>query len=153
MSVWTTAIVSKMRNDTTLQGLIGTYTDDSANTVYAVFSEEAPGDEDHPDEIPGTFGGPYIVVQAPSSDVEHDSKTTNGREFIRDIVCFDENDGSIEDVEAVSERVRALFHKGSVTVTGYTQVDLRVINGPIVVNVPRNVVARLVTIRGIYQSN
>ena len=118
MSVFTKSIYERLRNDQVLASMINTY-----NSEPAIFTVEP---------VPGKAKLPYIIVSGPVSDVPFDTKTSLGREQTVDIRCYTENKGSKEQVEEIAERVRELFHRQPITVTGYQNI-IASCTGPIFV--------------------
>jgi len=108
MSVFTKGIYDRLYNDPILRSKINTY-----NSEPAIFTVEP---------VPGNARLPYVVVSGPVSDVPFDTKTTLGREQTVDIRCYTENKGSKAQVEEIAERVRELFHRQSITITGYKNI-------------------------------
>jgi hypothetical protein len=136
----TKAIYDRLKDDATLQGLLSTY-----SGAAAVFTT---------DPIPANAVLPYVTV-LPIAEVPFDSKqtfaggatgeTTLGREISYDIGCYDEDNGSIVDVEAIRERVRALLHRHVLTIANFTTVIAEV-SGTLPAD-EDGVFGRIVTIR------
>jgi hypothetical protein len=117
VSVLTQAIYDQLVADGTLVGLLATY-----NGNPAVFTT---------DPAPGDATLPYIVTAGEVSQAPFDSKTTRGRDAIRDVRCYAEADGSVVTIEAIAERVRALLHRQALSIDGYDWI-MSDCTGPIV---------------------
>jgi len=102
------AIYDKLSVDGTLTGLLSDY-----NGSPAIFtSHPAPGDAELP----------YIVTAGEVSHLPFDTKTTRGRELIRDVRCYAEAGGSVIVIEAMAERVRALLHRQELVISGFNWI-------------------------------
>jgi hypothetical protein len=113
----TQAIYDKLAGDSTLVGLLATY-----KGLPAIFTTDpAPGDADLP----------YIVTAGEISQAPFDTKTTRGREALRDVRCYDEASGSAVIIEAIAERVRALLHRQELDVAGFSWL-ISDCSGPVV---------------------
>lgn len=104
MGALTKAIYERLASDPELRAMLATY-----QGHPAIFTGDPPGDAQFP----------MILVHGPHSDTPDDTKTSLGREVMRDIACYTEGTGSVADVEAIAERVRQLFHRASLPVDGY----------------------------------
>lgn len=82
------------------------------------------------DPVPGDAALPYVVTAGEVSQLPWDTKQCRGREIIRDIRMYAEADGNNIPIEAIAERVRALFHRRALTIQGYTWL-ISSANGPI----------------------
>ena len=107
MSVFLTGIYSRLINDLTLTALLSTY-----GASKGIFSTVPVPEDARP---------PYIVINL-VNDQPHDSKATRGREQVWDIGCYAAETGSLSALETIAERVRTLFHRHILTVTGYTTI-------------------------------
>lgn len=105
MSVLTAAIYDVLANDVTLAGLLATY-----GSGPAIFTT---------DPVPGNAVLPYVVTAGEVVQAPFDTKTTRGRDLIRDVRCYAEADGSVMVIEAIAERVRALLHRQALTISGF----------------------------------
>lgn len=105
MSILTQAIYDKLAGDATLVGMLATYKGNPA-----IFTT---------DPAPGDATMPYLVSAGEAAQTPFDTKTTRGREALRDVRCYAEADGSAVVIEAIAERVRALLHRQTLTITGY----------------------------------
>lgn len=105
MSALTAAIAARLQADATLAAMLASY-----NGLPAVFTvDPAPDDADLP----------YIVAAGEISQTPFDTKTTRGREVTRDVRCYAEASDSAALIEAIAERVRELFHRQRLAVSGY----------------------------------
>ena len=99
------ALYDTLSVDGTLAGMLTDY-----NGSPAIFtSHPAPGDAELP----------YIVTAGEVSHLPFDTKTTRGRDLIRDVRCYAEADGSVVVVEAIAERVRDLLHRQALVISGF----------------------------------
>ena len=105
MSVLTAAIYDVLANDVTLAGLLAAY-----GSGPAIFTT---------DPVPGNAVLPYVVTAGEVVQAPFDTKTTRGRDLIRDVRCYAEADGSVMVIEAIAERVRALLHRQALTISGF----------------------------------
>lgn len=117
MSVITAAVYDRLAGDPTLVDLVSVYKGNPA--IFTV--DPAPGDAELP----------YIVTAGEVSQAPFDTKTTRGRDLIRDVRCYAAEDGSAVVVEAMAERVRALLHRQLLTISGFTWL-ISDVSGPIV---------------------
>lgn len=118
MSVLTAAVYDRMAGDATLTGMLATYKGEPA-----VFTT---------DPVPGDATLPYIVTAGEVAQSPFDTKTSRGRRAFRDVRCYaSAQDGSAIVVEAIAERVRALFHRYELTVTDFGVIVANCV-GPIV---------------------
>lgn len=82
----------------------------------------------HP--VPGDAKAPYLVTVGEVTQIPWDTKTTRGRDLIRDVRAYAPADGNNIPVEAIIERVRALLHRQPITINGFRWV-ISSVNGPI----------------------
>jgi hypothetical protein len=116
MQPLTQAIYNQMATDTTLTALLAS----GASSIFMY----AP--------ISGTPTRPLIVSANSIKSEPFDTKTSTGRDVTRLIGCYDNSSSNAYDtVEAIAERVRFLFHRQILTVTGYTMI-LAEAHGPII---------------------
>jgi hypothetical protein len=135
MSILTRAIYDVLAGDATLAGLLATY-----NGLPAVFtSDPAPGDAEPP----------YIVTAGDVAQTPFDTKTTRGREMVRDVRCYDNAGGGPVVIEAIAERARYLLHRRALAIAGHTWI-LSECGGPTVADEPKYY-GRILTIRAIAQ--
>lgn len=130
MSVLTAAIYDRLAQDATLAGMLATY-----NGSPAVFTT-APA--------PGDAVRPYVVTAGEAVQIPFDTKTTRGRDVIRDVRCYADADGSVVVVEAIAERVRVLLHRQPLPITGFDWI-LSECSGPIVAD-ERDVYGRIISL-------
>lgn len=131
MGAITAAFYDLLAGDPTLAGLLSTYGGNPA-----VFTT---------DPAPGDAIMPYVVTAGEVSLIPFDSKTTLGRTIMRDVRCYTAADGSTVAVEAIAERVRALFHRQWIVIAGFNWI-LAECSGPIVAD-ERDAYGRIVTVR------
>lgn len=113
----TLALYTLLVSDPTLTGLLAVYQD-----APAIFTT---------DPAPGDAALPYIVSAGEVAQVPMDTKTTRGRDLMRDVRCYAPATGSAVLVEQIAERVRALLHRQPLTISGFTWL-VSDIAGPIV---------------------
>jgi hypothetical protein len=127
----TAAVYSRMATDATLTALLASY-----GAGPAVFTADpAPGDAELP----------YIVSAGEVAQSASDTKTTRGRQVWRDVRCYAPATGSAETVEAIAERVRALFHRHALEVDGF-ETWVAEAGGPITAD-EEEAYGRVVTLR------
>lgn len=127
----TQATYNRMANDATLTAMLATY-----NGAPAIFTI---------DPAPGDAALPYIVSAGQPVDTAFDTKTTRGRTLTRDIRCYAAADGSALLVESIAERVRELFHRQALTITGFVWIWAEC-TGPIVAD-EQDAYGRVVSVR------
>ena len=127
----TEAVYDRMASDGTLAALIGTYKGEPA-----IFTA---------DPAPGNASLPYIVSAGQVADSAFDTKTTQGRQVWRDVRCYTPAGGSPVTVEAIAERVRALFHRYRLVVDGF-ETWVAEASGPVAAD-EDDAYGRIVTIR------
>jgi hypothetical protein len=132
MSAITRAFVSRLKGDPTLTGYLSTWK--GRPSVFPA------------DPVPVDVAYPWIVCAAVVADSAFDTKTGNGRDHYRDVACYAPATGSTEAIEAIAERVRALFHRHRLAVSGYGTI-LCSASGPIVAPTDSSVYGRIVTVR------
>jgi len=108
MSDFTKAFYNRLANDATLSSLITSY-----NSAPAIFTGRL---------VPDDAELPYIVISAPVTDEPFDTKTTRGRDQIRDVLCYGAEEGSLLKLEQIAERVRILFHRHKLSIDNYETV-------------------------------
>ena len=132
MSVLTAAVYDRLAGDGTLVGMLTTY-----NGEPAVFTT---------DPAPGDATLPYIVTAGEVTQSPFDTKLDRGRRAYRDVRCYQSaKDGSPIIVEAIAERVRALFHRYALPVDGFG-VLVASCNGPVVAD-EDGVYGRILTVQ------
>jgi hypothetical protein len=117
MSILTAALYDRLAGDPILTGMLATY-----KGLPAIFTT---------DPAPSEAVLPYIVTAGEVSQAPWDTKTTRGRDLIRDVRCYAEASGSAVTIEAIAERVRALLHRQALTISGYRWI-ISDVTGPIV---------------------
>lgn len=127
------AVMDKLRQDSILVDLLSVG-DTGKPSVYL----QGPP--------PGTVRFPFIISPGNVADAPFDTKTSQGRDIQRDIAAYDHADNGVAAVEAIAERIRAIFHYTSVSVEGWGTVLTEVISGPIA-NDGERTVGRLLTVR------
>lgn len=131
MSVFSAAFYETLAGDETLTALLATY-----RTKPAVFTT---------DPAPDDASLPYVVTAGEVVNAPDDTKTTRGREVRRDVRCYTAAEDSAVTVEAMAERVRALFHRNPIEIEGFG-VWLSECLGPIVADGEESY-GRIVTVR------
>ena len=116
MDVLTAAVYDVLTTDAELAALLASY-----NGLPAVFTV---------DPAPGDAVLPYIVTAGNVADSGWDTKTGLGRHVFRDVRCYAAADGSAVTVEAIAERVRELFHRQPLVVSGFG-VLVAICSGPV----------------------
>lgn len=116
MSVLDTALYDVMAGDAQLVSMLALY-----KGLPGVFNS-------HP--VPGDAGLPYIVSAGDVTHLPWDTKNSRGRSIIRDIRAYAGADGSVVIIDAIAERVRALFHRRALSIQGYNWV-ISDVNGPV----------------------
>jgi hypothetical protein len=117
MSAITAAIYDRLAGDDILTVIVTQY--EGSPAIFT--TDPAPGDAELP----------YLVTAGAVSQVPFDTKTTRGRDLIRDVRCYAPADGSAVVVEAMAERVRLLLHRQPLSITGFGWL-LSNVTGPIV---------------------
>lgn len=110
------AIADTLIADSTLTVLLTTYK--SKPAIFAV------------DPAPGDATLPYIVVGPIVDNAPKDTKNSLGRTVRIDIRCYAEATGSSALIETISERVRTVLHRVSLTIFGHAWIGSEC-NGPI----------------------
>lgn len=135
MSAPTSALITALKNDATLQGLMGSY--GGASAWFSVFP--TPGDATRP-----------VGVIRPASDpmdgLQFESKDSESREITYDIDLFTDATGSVVTLESAAERVHALFHRQTLAVTGYDTAQVRA-TGPLPLPTDHTAYGRRVSVR------
>lgn len=131
MSVFTDAFFGILNGDTVLTTNLKSF-----NSRKAIFTYQP---------IPKGVEAPYIITTGEISDEGFDTKTSVGREIRRDIRCYAPDDGDPSRIETIAERVRTLFHRVDISVTGFTTIDVNVF-GPIVAD-EEDLYGRILTVR------
>lgn len=119
MSILTAPFYEVLSGDSTLTAMLAEY-----EGIPAIFSF---------DPVPGDAEKPYIVSSGEVSQIPKDSKNCRGRNIIRDIRIYTEASGSSILIESIAERIRELFHRTQLEISGFEWV-LSSCSGPIVAN-------------------
>lgn len=122
MSATTQAFYDRLTGDAELTGQLGTY----GGLASVLTKLPLPADFDI------DSNGPYIlsVGEVAVTPGAIDTKNQAGREIDRDIRCYGGLALSPATIEDVAERVRALFHRQSIAITGFRTV-IASVSGPI----------------------
>lgn len=131
MSAITAAIYDVLSSDTLLAAMLATY-----GGELAVFTIDPP---------PADATLPYIIISGESVQRPFDTKLLRGRELWCDVRCYTARSGSAKLVDDIAERARALLHRQTIAVEGFT-VEIVECNGPISVN-EQDCYGRIVTAR------
>jgi hypothetical protein len=125
------AIYNRLSGDATLTALLSTY-----RTSPAIFTSA---------QVPEDVSLPFIVSRGSLSDEPFESKDMRGRQIMRDIYCYARGESSTVAIETISERVRTLFHRQPLTVTGYTNI-IAIAHGPTVMQDEDHIIGHAVTL-------
>lgn len=137
MGALSQAFYDRLSSDATLIALLSTY--EGAPAVFT--NDPAPPDAELP----------YIVTAGEFAVAPFDTKTLYGREVYRDIRCYAKELGSAEQIEDIAERVRALFHRYELPVSGFSTM-LCDVSGPTVApDDDETVTGRIVSVRLVIQ--
>lgn len=130
MSIFSAAFYSVLNGDSTL-------TDDlsSFNGRASIFTYEP---------IPKDVDKPYIITTGEISNEAEDTKDTEGRRITRDIRVYAPESGDSILIESLAERIRTLFHRSSISITGFKTIYVNV-SGPVNVN-EENVYGRVLSV-------
>jgi len=112
----TQAIYDRLAGDGELGGMLADY-----NGSPAIFTTEP---------APGDAVLPYIVTAGEVAQAPFDTKTSLGRNVLRDVRCYAPGEGSAVLVEAIAERVRFLLHRQPLSIAGFDWV-ISDVAGPI----------------------
>lgn len=107
----TQVIYDRLSGDSTLTGKLATYEGNPA-----IFTAEP---------VPGDASLPYLVSTgyiSGNTDVPEQSKQRIAARVVRDIRVYAEATGSMKQIEEIAERVWELFHRQSLSVTGWDDV-------------------------------
>jgi hypothetical protein len=137
MSILTKTFYDALIGDAELVALISQY-----EGLPAVFTT---------DPAPDSAAPPYVVTAGEVSQEPSDTKTTLGRTIMRDVRCYAPDGGSAETIEAIAERVRAIFHRQELSIDGYTWI-LSDVTGPIVAD-ERDAYGRILTVEVVAREN
>jgi len=126
------AFYDVLANDGTLTGQIAQFKGSPAIFTAAPVPHNAPF--------------PLIVTEANVSDVAEDDLGTLGRDIQRDIRIYSKATGSTADIDDIAERVRELFHKQDITVSGYHTL-ISTVSGPVGAPADPDLYGRVLTVR------
>lgn len=121
MSILTQAFHDVLASDPVLAGMLRPY-----RGLPGVFTS-------HP--VPGDAVPPYVVTVGEVVQLPFDTKQTRGREAVRDVRAYAPADGNPIVVEAIIERVRALLHRRTLSISGFTWT-LSNVSGPVALDEP-----------------
>lgn len=113
----TAAVFERLAEDAELTAMLATYRGEPA--IFTI------------DPAPGDATLPYVVSAGETAQRDGGAKNRRGREVFRDIRCYAPASGSAVDVEALAERVRALFDRYALAVEGF-ETWVAAASGPIV---------------------
>ena len=127
------ALFSRLSTDGTLTGDLATY-----GGATAVFTGR----------VPEASPRPYVFIHGLVANDPADTKTTRGREIIAqiDAVADTSPGASTIVIDRVAERIRALLHRFSLTVTGFT-VRVASVAGPVAGESDASVFVRTLSLR------
>lgn len=108
MGAITEAFYDVLVGDDTLVDMLSTYEGEPA-----VFTTDPPPDD-------ATL--PYIVSAGEISTTPFDTKIVYGRRLSRDVRMYAAREDSALTIEAIAERVRALFHRQVIAISGFVVV-------------------------------
>ena len=127
----TEAIHERLAGDAILSAMLNTYRGEPA--VFTV------------DPAPGDAALPYIITAGAVSQGARDTKTTLGREIVRDVRCYTAASGSSVVVEEMAERVRQLLHREPLVIANFVWI-LAECSGPIQAD-EQDAYGRIVSVR------
>lgn len=136
MSVITDPVAAKLAGDATLAALIGTFAG-----VPAIFTSRP---------IPDGAIAPFIITEGNIADVGADTLRRLGRQITRDISVWFPASDDPSNLETAAERIRTLFHKTTLAVTGHHHV-MTLASGPIPAPDSGDERGRVVTIQVLVQ--
>lgn len=117
MSAITKAIVDLLKTDHQLVAMLPVYKGEP--TIYST------------DPAPGETPSPYIVTAGEVVHLAWDTKTSRGRDVVRDVRVYAPAEGSAVIVEEISDRVRVLLHRMPLNVNGFRWI-ISEVTGPVV---------------------
>jgi len=130
MSVITKAIFDVLNSDATLTALLGTFSGNAG-----IFTTDPP---------PSKAVLPYIVTAGDVSGLPFDAKNAFGRAVDRDIRCYSDATGTAKTVEDIANRVRVLFERQIIAITGFDTI-IASTSGPTAVD-EEDIYGRVVTV-------
>jgi len=105
VSALSAAFYTALSNDVTLTNGLSTW-----DGRPAIFTYEP---------VPKDVELPYVITAGEIADEPNDSKNSTGRRIIRDIRVYSSLSGSTAAIESLAERIRTLFHRSSISITGF----------------------------------
>jgi uncharacterized protein DUF3168 len=133
MNALTQAIFSTLVADSTLTGMVAAYAGGPAIITA--------------DPVPYDVPRPYVVTAQPLHDEPFDGKNvTLGHTIRQDLRVVADATGSSQLIDAIAERIRALLHRQSLTVTGYTMIVADV-SGPVAAPSDPRIMMLVLTVR------
>lgn len=126
----TGAFYQRMLNDPTLVAMLAVYDDTatSAGPLPAIFTGP---------HVPLDATKPWVWTYGSVSDVPDDTKLEHGRKILRDIICATVNDADPTVLDAIVDRVRELFHRYPLAISGATTLVCSV-TGPVPAEIEKN---------------
>ena len=122
MSVTSASFYTVLSGDGTLTAALGTYTPSTGAARPAIFTYEP---------IPKNVEGPYVISVGEIADnPDLETKDSEGRRMVRDIRVYAPAKGSSAAIETIAERIRTLFHRVSLSVSGFKTIYVNV-SGPV----------------------
>lgn len=131
MQALSRALFDVMAADTALTSLLGTY-----GAGPSILTQRP---------VPTQAKRPLVLAATVAADVEQDFVNAHGREVTRDVGVYGAAPNHFDAVVAAAERVRALFHRRSLTLPGYYSLPI-VASGPIDAPADPQEIGRIVTL-------
>lgn len=97
------------------------------------------------DLLPPGVVPPYISSPPSFADAPNDAKNAIGRAISRDIGCYTLATGNTTTVDAIAERVRELFHRHPLVISGFATM-IASASGPVVAPTDKTLYGRIVTV-------
>jgi hypothetical protein len=133
MNALTQTLFNTMAGDATLAAMLANYLGGPAIITA--------------DPVPYDVPRPYVITTHPIRDQALDGKNvTLGRTIHQDIRVIADATGSSQLIDSAAERIRSLFHRQSLAVSGYTMIVADV-SGPIVAPSDPRVMMLLLSVR------
>lgn len=141
MNALSVAIFNALKADSTLTGLLGTYTGVSPSLPCIFDSDPVPGDAPRP----------YVMWSGAMHDEPFGGKVedSTGREIHLDLRCVVDAPGNSQKLETIAERVRTLLHKVPLTVSGFTNLIAYCVAGPLKLPTDLRLEGRVITFKWI----
>ena len=115
MSALSAAFYSTLSGDATLTNVLKQWEGRPAIFTY--------------EPVPKDVELPYVITAGEIANEPNDSKDTTGRRITRDIRVYTDRTGSTAAIESLAERIRTLFHRSSISITGFKTIYVNV-SGP-----------------------